>query len=113
MPADRAGLVPFHPAPASLARPQAGQGLAAAVRGLEDLPKLVPILEDLGRRHVGYGAKTSHYKAVGAALLWSLEQVLGDTFTPETHVAWLEIYGVVARTMLEGARKAEAESASA
>jgi hemoglobin-like flavoprotein/ferredoxin len=87
--------------------------LATAVRGLEELPKLVPILEDLGRRHVGYGAKTSHYKAVGAALLWSLEQVLGDTFTPETHVAWFEIYGVIARTMLEGARKAEAESASA
>ncbi|MFO0660848.1 MAG: protein kinase [Polyangiaceae bacterium] len=85
--------------------------LATAVRGLEDLPALVPTLESLGRRHVGYGAKTSHYKAVGEALLWSLEQVLGEHFTPETHLAWLEIYGIVARTMLDGARKAEAASA--
>ena len=32
-----AGLVPFHPAPAALARAQAGQGRGAAVRGREDL----------------------------------------------------------------------------
>ena len=51
--------------------------LATVVMGLTDLPKIIPIAQDMGRRHVGYGVKDSHYETVGAALLWTLEQGLG------------------------------------
>jgi hemoglobin-like flavoprotein len=55
--------------------------LTAAVKGLDHLDRLVPVVEDLGRRHTAYGVVDAHYDTVGAALLWTLEQGLGDAFT--------------------------------
>lgn len=79
------------------------QMITAAVRGLSDLNRLVPVVQDLGRRHVGYGAKDEHYATVGTALLWTLEKGLGDAFTPEVKEAWATVYGVLATTMQKAA----------
>jgi hemoglobin-like flavoprotein len=79
------------------------QMIAIAVRGLDDLGTLVPAVRDLGRRHVSYGVKDEHYETVGAALLWTLQQGLGDEFTPETKEAWVVVYGVLSSTMKEAA----------
>jgi hemoglobin-like flavoprotein len=73
--------------------------ITVAVRGLNDLGKLVPAVQDLGRRHVGYGVKDEHYATVGSALLWTLEQGLGSAFTPEVKDAWATTYTVLADTM--------------
>ena len=70
-----------------------------AVRGLRDLPALVPAVKSLGQRHVGYGVQPSHYSTVAVALLWTLEQGLGDDFTMEVRDAWTEVYMVLATTM--------------
>ena len=43
--------------------------LKLAVKGLDDLEKLVPVVQDLGRRHVAYGVQRAHYATVGQALL--------------------------------------------
>ena len=76
--------------------------IGAAV-GLLDRPEaLVPVLRNLGGRHVGYGVRDHHYATVGAALIETLEQGLGDAFTPEVREAWVTLYGVVSRTMMEG-----------
>jgi hemoglobin-like flavoprotein len=80
------------------------QMLAAAVRGLDDLDALVPVVRDLGARHGGYGVKDEHYDTVAEALLWTLEKGLGVAFTPETKQAWVEVYGILAATMKDGAR---------
>jgi hemoglobin-like flavoprotein len=77
--------------------------ITAAVRGLSDLGRLVPVVEDLGRRHVGYGVKDSHYDTVGAALLWTLEQGLGPAFTAEVKEAWAAVYNILASTMKKAA----------
>jgi len=77
--------------------------ITAAVRGLSDLGKLVPVVEDLGRRHVGYGVKDDHYATVGTALLWTLEQGLGDAFTAEVKEAWATTYGILSSTMQKAA----------
>jgi hemoglobin-like flavoprotein len=79
--------------------------ITAAVRGLGDLGKLVPVVEDLGRRHVGYGVKDSHYDTVGAALIWTLEKGLGSVFTSEARDAWTAVYTVLATTMKNAAAK--------
>src|SRR5215468_10428081 len=50
------------------------QALAAVVNGLDNLAPLIPVLEELGRKHVRYGVTEAHYDSVGAALLWTLEQ---------------------------------------
>lgn len=75
------------------------QMITVAVRGLGNLAALVPAVQELGRRHVGYGVKKEHYDTVGAALLWTLEQGLGPAFTAEVREAWATVYGVLATTM--------------
>ncbi len=73
--------------------------LSFAVNGLTRLDTIVGAVEDLGRKHVGYGVKTEHYNTVGVALLWTLEQGLGDAFTPDVKFAWTEVYGLLAGVM--------------
>ena len=57
-------------------------------------------------RHVAYGVQDKHYDDVGAALLWTLERVLGPAFTPEARDAWAALYGTVADVMRNAAKKA-------
>lgn len=80
------------------------QMITVAVRGLERLNELVPAVQALGRRHGGYGVTDAHYDTVGAALLWTLEQGLGDAFTPATREAWTATYLTLAGVM-KGAAK--------
>ena len=77
--------------------------LKLAVKGLDDLEKLVPVVQDLGRRHAGYGVQSAHYGTVAEALLWALEQGLKDDFTPEVKESWTADYALLAETMVEAA----------
>ena len=80
--------------------------IGAAVRGLDRLEQLVPVVQDLGRKHVRYGVEDRHYDTVGEALLWTLEKGLGSAFTPEVKEAWATVYGLLASTMQNAAREA-------
>jgi len=83
-------------------------GALVQLRGsLRDLPKIVPALQRLGARHVGYGARPEHYPVVGAVLIDAMAEVAGDAWRPEYARAWQAALGVVAGAMLEGARLAE------
>jgi hemoglobin-like flavoprotein len=64
------------------------QTLSFAINGLNDLDALASKVEDLGRRHAGYGVTDPQYDSVGAALLWTLEQGLGQAWTPAVASAW-------------------------
>jgi hemoglobin-like flavoprotein len=79
------------------------QTLTVVVRSLDRLDQLVPAIEALGRRHAGYGVRAEHYETVGAALLWTLGQGLGDGFTPELEAAWTEAYTTLASVMIGAA----------
>ena len=79
------------------------QTIGLAVRSLDRLEDLLPAVQALGRRHVGYGVQDAHYALVGTALLWTLDQALGTDFTPELRAAWTETYGLLASTMQEAA----------
>jgi len=85
--------------------------IAAAVRGLNDLDKLVPVVQQLGVRHHGYGVQDKDYAKVGAALLWTLEQGLGSAFTAEVREAWTTVYGVLADNMI-GAMDGRSQTAT-
>jgi hemoglobin-like flavoprotein len=84
------------------------QMLSAAVKGLNHVERLIPVVEDLGRRHAGYGVEEHHYDTVGNALLWTLEKGLGAAFTPDVREAWATVYGLIASTMARAAAKAQA-----
>ncbi len=75
--------------------------LGAAVAGLSNLEALIPVLKDLGKRHVAYKVEASHYDTVGAALLSTLEAGLGDDFTPEVKEAWTSVYGTMSSVMID------------
>ena len=79
--------------------------IAFCVKGLDSLDQLVPAVQGLGRRHVGYGVTEAHYDTVGGALLWTLEKGLGPEFTPDVKAAWTTVYVLLASTM-KGAAKA-------
>jgi hemoglobin-like flavoprotein len=81
--------------------------IGIAVRGLNNLEALVPAVQNLGVRHVDYGVKDEHYDTVAAALLWTLEQGLGDEFTAELKQAWVDVYTLLANTMKAAATAEE------
>lgn len=62
--------------------------LNVVVNNLERLDTLIPDVQALGRRHAAYGVKSNHFETVGAALISTLEQGLGEKFTLDTRVAW-------------------------
>lgn len=85
--------------------------LGTVVGNLHRLDVIVPAAQKLGKDHVNYGVKAEHYAPVGAALLWTLGQGLGDAFTPEVAGAWTEAYTVLKTVMIEAAEKAQASAA--
>jgi hemoglobin-like flavoprotein len=92
--------------------PQAKRTMAAvktAVDGLGDLDVVAPFLLRLGARHVRYGVRTEHFDVVGTALLWTLEQGLGEGFTPAVREAWVAAWNIIAGAMRTGMARAEVE----
>jgi hemoglobin-like flavoprotein len=79
--------------------------LVVVVRGLDALDRLLPDVENLGRRHVAYGVYDAHYQTVEAALLWAIQDRLGAHWTPAVGEAWAAAYRLLADTMQRAARE--------
>ena len=77
--------------------------LGTAVNNLHQVEKIIPAVEELGRRHVGYGVTAEQYRPVGEALIWTLEKGLGDAFTPEVKDAWVTTYTTLESVMTKAA----------
>ena len=88
------------------------QMLATAVTNLHQMEKILPAVQALGRRHVDYGVTDIHYEIVGEALVWTLEQGLGDDFTPPVREAWTETFLTVSGVMKNAAAAADAMEAA-
>ncbi len=82
--------------------------IGTAVGGLDRLESIVPAVQALGRRHGGYGVKPDQYTTVAEALLWTLEQGLGEAFTDDVKAAWAEAYGILSATMIAAAETEDA-----
>jgi hemoglobin-like flavoprotein len=87
------------------------RALSFVVEKADRFEDLKDALEALGRRHVGYGVRDRHYESVGAAPIWTLEQGLGDRFSPEARAAWTIAYALISGTMREAANQASSEAA--
>jgi nitric oxide dioxygenase len=81
------------------------QVLATIVRNLDDLGPLLDSVEYLAHRHVGYGVQDAHYAVVGEALIETLRECLGNSFTPETERAWGYAYTILSGRMMRAARE--------
>ena len=74
--------------------------IEAVVKSLDRIETMLDDLRALARRHDSYGVREEHYAAVGAALLWTLEQGLGLDFTPDVREAWVTAYGFLSSAMI-------------
>eukprot|EP00438_Fugacium_kawagutii_P005255 Skav228637 [mRNA] locus=scaffold204:66052:72705:+ [translate_table: standard] len=74
--------------------------VATAVSLLKDLDTLVPVLQGLGLKHVGYGVQPAHYDVVGQALIATLEVSLGRHFTEPVKNAYLKVWTVIKANMI-------------
>ena len=81
--------------------------LNVAINGLDNFDALIEPLKRSGSAHLAYGVQAADYAKVADALLWTLEQGLGDAFTPDVREAWTVAYGTIADVMLEGAAETE------
>jgi hemoglobin-like flavoprotein len=81
--------------------------MVAAIVGTLDKQQLFQsIATYAGLRHARFGAKPAHFSAFGDALIWSLEQQFGASFTPELRAAWLTLYDAVRSKMISVAERA-------
>ena len=72
----------------------------AAFSLLGDLGTLVPILQDLGNKHVKYGVLPEHYPLVGNCLVQTVATALKEDFTTEVEDAYLVLWAVIETTMI-------------
>src|SRR5947209_12253270 len=79
--------------------------LGDVVHYVDDLDRLVPMLQQLGRDHRKFGTVAEHYPAVGASLLATLEH-FDDEWDDALAKSWTEAYGLVADVMIAAAEKA-------
>ena len=87
--------------------------LDLAVNGLTNLEELVPKVQNLGRRHAHYfDATPPMYATVGAALLYTLEKGLGDSWDEAHKEAWTVVYGVLSSTMIDAGERLSKSSYS-
>ncbi|MFN3706214.1 MAG: globin family protein [Thermoflexales bacterium] len=80
--------------------------LGLVVRSLDRPALLAEAVRELGLRHERYGVRPEDYHTFGAALLWSLEQVLGDRFTADVRAAWIEAFDMLAASMSKAEQSA-------
>mmetsp|Transcript_12343 Transcript_12343/g.23133 ORF Transcript_12343/g.23133 Transcript_12343/m.23133 type:complete len:136 (-) Transcript_12343:1304-1711(-) len=68
-----------------------------------NISEFVDVLGKLGKRHIKYGVVEAHYPVLGNAVFQTLEEAIGDGFTPEVKEGWVEVWGVISKAMIEGA----------
>lgn len=81
--------------------------LGRVVSNVDELPEVVPFIQQLGRDHRRFSVVPSHYSAVGSSLLVTLKHFLGAAWTDELAADWAAAYGVIAKVMVEAAEDSE------
>ena len=77
--------------------------LNTAVDSLDRLDVLVPTIQALGIRHGTYGVTIEQYALVREALMWALQETLGEAFTSDVKAAWMAVFTVLANMMQQAA----------
>ncbi|CAH0340838.1 NO-inducible flavohemoprotein [Rhizobium sp. CECT 9324] len=75
--------------------------ILAYAQNIENLESLIPVVERIAHKHIGYHILPEHYPFVAKALLSAIADVLGDAATPELIAAWGEAYWFLADVLCE------------
>lgn len=96
-------LKPMFTLPIELQSKKLVEMLSIIVGRLDRPQEMLNEVRQLSIRHISYGVKPEHYKAVGEALLWTLKKGLGKDWTDEVEEGWSNCYKMLAETMIEAA----------
>lgn len=77
--------------------------LGRIVSDVDNLPDVVPFVEQLGRDHRKYGVIADHFPEVGASLIATLRYFTGEAWTKELADDWAAAYDLVADVMKKAA----------
>src|SRR5690606_21699358 len=73
--------------------------IVAYALNIDNLEVLLPVVERIAQKHVGYDILPEHYPYVARALLGAIGEVLGDAATEEIVNAWGEAYWFLAEIL--------------
>jgi hemoglobin-like flavoprotein len=76
-----------------------GAAMKLAMISLSHDDGLASTLKLLGARHRQLGIRVRHYRLMARALIWTLEQSLGKSFTRETRNAWTTLLDQITRVL--------------
>jgi len=85
--------------------------LSFVISKLDSLDEILDEVSMLAQRHVKYGVQAKHFEYVGAALLWTLEQGLGEMWNNEVKEAWATCYGILSSAMINAGNMAQKDAA--
>jgi len=80
------------------------KAINTVVMSLDRIETLIPMISELGKRHVGYGVEDQHYQQVGDALLWTLKTGLRKHWNEDVKIAWTTAYQLLAEVMINGGK---------
>jgi serine/threonine protein kinase len=86
--------------------------LKLAIDGLRDPEKLVPVLQDLGRRHAAYNITAAHFDTLGLAILGAVSEVDAACWSEKLAGAWRSAYTFLASAMRRGLSTGQATAIS-
>jgi nitric oxide dioxygenase len=90
-----------HANQATGAQPKALAGaILAYAQNIDNLGVVLPVVERIAHKHVGYHILAEHYPFVATALLGAIKDVLGDAATDEILAAWGEAYWFLADILI-------------
>lgn len=80
--------------------------LDTVVATLDLMDNLMPALQAMGRRNGEQGVTARDYRLAEEALLWTLDQALGQRFTAAERDAWSTAFDTLTAVMLQAAATA-------
>ncbi|MFG2640968.1 globin domain-containing protein [Streptomyces sp. NPDC048370] len=95
------------PAAMNTQRDRLLKALLTAAEHMDNVPVLTEYLQNLGRGHRKYGTHSTHYPAVGEALIGALVRYATLTWNEETEAAWVRTYTTISQIMIDAAAENE------
>jgi hemoglobin-like flavoprotein len=85
--------------------------LAAVIVHLADPKANLHRLQELGRRHKGYGALPEHFPIVIDAMLGAMQEVAGPDWNKAVQEEWRRALSLVAEVMIKAGRDGAGQDA--
>lgn len=74
--------------------------LLAYAQNIDDLAPLAGFVENVCQKHASLAIRPEQYEVVGKYLIMTMQDMLGDAFTPELKAAWGKAYWQLADMMI-------------